>query len=67
MECRPGAARVYRGLGLTALPLDAEGRPLAASAEDAVPAGRYLCCIAERDLHNLLPLLPALSGGRRHG
>ncbi len=61
----PTLLGVYRGLGLTALPLDTDGRPLAASAEGVGPAGQYLCCVAERDLHTLLPLLPALSGGHR--
>ncbi len=61
----PALLWVYRGLGLTAMAFDAGGRPLAAGAEGVPAAGHYLCCVAERDLHNLLPLLPALAGGRR--
>jgi lysylphosphatidylglycerol synthetase-like protein (DUF2156 family) len=55
--------KIYCDLGLTALPLGLDGMPL---PEGQVPAGgprRYLCCVAERDLNVLLPLLPAL--GRR--
>ncbi len=52
--------KVYCDLGLTAIPLGADGLPL---GEGAAGAGRYLCCVAERDLTVLLPLLPDL--GRR--
>jgi phosphatidylglycerol lysyltransferase len=54
-----GLLKVYGDLGLTALPLNELGLP--------APAGRpcvpqmYLCCVAERDLHRLLPLLPELA------
>jgi lysylphosphatidylglycerol synthetase-like protein (DUF2156 family) len=55
--------KIYSDLGLTAVPLGQDGLPL----PEGQPAGpgvrRYLCCVAERDLTILLPLLPAL--GRR--
>jgi uncharacterized membrane protein YbhN (UPF0104 family) len=55
--------KVYGDLGLTALPLGRDGLPC-----DEVPCGgtmapRYLCCVVERDLKVLLPVLPKL--GRR--
>jgi glycosyltransferase 2 family protein len=54
--------RLYADLGLTALPLGPDGLPV---AETEAPASgrRYLCCVAERDLGLLLPLLPRLSSG----
>ncbi len=48
--------KIYGDLGLTALPLGADGLP----TEEASPRALYLCCVAERDLHVLLPLLPVL-------
>ncbi len=57
----PALLKVYNDLGLTALPLGQDGLPL---ADHAPSAGcHYLCCVAERDLGVLLPLLPKL--GRR--
>jgi uncharacterized membrane protein YbhN (UPF0104 family) len=55
----PGLLKIYRDLGLTAVPLGADGLP----AEGETTARGYLCCIAERDLTDLLPVLPSL--GRR--
>jgi hypothetical protein len=61
-----GLLKIYADLGLTALPLGLDGLPLD-PAHPATPCPRgqrhYLCCVAERDLNTLLPLLPAL--GRR--
>jgi phosphatidylglycerol lysyltransferase len=54
----PGMLKIYNDLGLTALPLNADGMP--AEPGCAVPPRHYLCCVAERDLAYLLPLLPAL-------
>jgi len=56
----PDLLRVYADLGLTPLPLGSDGLPL---PQPAVPqrSGRYLCCVAERDLRVLTPLLPALA------
>jgi uncharacterized membrane protein YbhN (UPF0104 family) len=52
--------KIYGSLGLTALPLGADGLPVSgASAMERDPRF-YLCCVAERDLGLLLPLLPAL-------
>ena len=53
----PSLLNVYADLGLSALPLGADGLPC-----DDVQAesGHYLVCVAERDLPALLPLLPGL-------
>ncbi len=51
--------KVYADLGLTPVPLGMDGLP----AEHGTEARQYLCCVAERDLGALLPILPAL--GRR--
>ena len=56
----PGLLKVYADLGLTAFPLGIDGLPMPESAGDGVPASQYLCCIAERDVQALLPLLPSL-------
>ena len=55
--------RVYAGLGLSALPLDAAGMP-SGIAEDPEhsAASAFLVCMAERDLPALLPLLRDLPG-----
>ena len=60
----PEMLKVYCDLGLTALPLGADGLPVSETAAGPPPGRRYLCCVAERDLTLLLPLLPSL--GRRH-
>jgi hypothetical protein len=52
---------VYGDLGLTALPLGADGLPLPESPDRTPEARQYLVCIAERDLTTLLPLLPQLA------
>ena len=56
----PDLLKVYEDLGLTALPLGADGLPLPAGVEIKTATG-YLCCVAERDLKALLPLLPGLA------
>ena len=58
----PGLLKVYADLGLTALPLGADGLPLPEQAGDTPVVSQYLCCVAERDLGLLLPLLPSLAG-----
>ena len=58
----PGLLKVYADLGMTALPLDAAGLPIANDGPGSATAGQYLCCVAERDLPVLLPLLPKLAG-----
>jgi uncharacterized membrane protein YbhN (UPF0104 family) len=53
--------KIYNDIGLTALPLNPDGMP--AEPNDpcfAVPPRYFLCCVAERDLATLLPLLPQL-------
>jgi phosphatidylglycerol lysyltransferase len=55
--------KIYADLGLTALPLGQDGMPLPEGQPAGTGTRRYLCCVAERDLNVLLPLLPAL--GRR--
>ena len=53
---------VYADLGLAALPLGANGLPLEDCEHcDEPNAIQYLVCKAERDLSNLLPLLPKLA------
>lgn len=52
--------KIYGGLGLTALPLGADGLPVSGACATERSARFYLCCVAERDLSLLLPLLPAL-------
>ena len=52
---------VYADLGLAALPLGEDGMPLAETEDAEGPhARRFLVCVAERDLPQLLPLLPGL-------
>lgn len=57
-----GLLRVYGDIGLTALPLAADGSPVLETEELLVndPSRRFLLCMAERDLTSLLPLLPRL-------
>ncbi len=59
----PELLKVYGDLGLTALPLGADGLPLPESDGDAPVAEQYLVCVAERDLEMLLPVLPRLAQG----
>ena len=60
----PGLLKVYEDLGLTALPLGADGLPLPESVGDTPEVAEYLVCVAERDLNTLLPLLPELAGNQ---
>jgi phosphatidylglycerol lysyltransferase len=58
--------KVYADLGLAALPLGADGLPVAdAEDRDGPHATQYLVCKAERDLAILLPLLPKLARAER--
>jgi glycosyltransferase 2 family protein len=57
----PSLLKVYGDLGLTALPLGADGLPLPESPDETPEARQYLVCVAERDLTTLLPLLPRLA------
>lgn len=57
----PALLKVYGDLGLTALPLGADGLPLEESRNEAHDVRQYLVCVAERDLTTLLPLLPQLA------
>ncbi len=59
-----GLLKVYADLGLTALPLGLDGLPLPEQEGDTPAVGQYLCCVAERDLAQLLPLLPGLDEAR---
>lgn len=54
----PGMLKIYNDIGLTALPLAPDGTP--ADPKDATPARHFLCCVAERDLPFLLPVLRSL-------
>lgn len=58
----PNLLKVYGGLGLTALPLGADGLLLPESCGDTPVSELYLCCVAERDLATLIPQLPVLAG-----
>ena len=57
----PTLLKVYGDLGLTAMPLGADGQLLAESADDAPASSHYLCCVAERDLVTLAPQLAKLA------
>jgi len=58
--------KVYADLGLAALPLGADGLPVADAEDRGGPhATQYLVCKAERDLAILLPLLPKLARAER--
>lgn len=55
-----GLLKVYGDIGLTALPLAADGSPML-TVEDPTendPRRQFLVCRAERDLVSLIPLLP---------
>jgi phosphatidylglycerol lysyltransferase len=53
--------KVYGDIGLTAVPLGADGLPLPEGGTETLVAERYLVCMAERDLSALLLLLPRLA------
>jgi phosphatidylglycerol lysyltransferase len=53
--------KVYGDIGLTALPLGADGLPLPETESETPASEQYLVCVAERDLSALLPLLPGLA------
>jgi uncharacterized membrane protein YbhN (UPF0104 family) len=56
--------KVYLDLGLTPLPLGEDLLPEAADPRSP-PRGGYLCCMAERDLDRLLPVLRTLAKAAR--
>ena len=56
--------KIYSDLGLTALPLGSDGMPVDEAQAATGETRRYLCCVIERDLNVLLPLLPALGRPR---
>ena len=60
----PTLLKVYADLGLTPLPLGPDGLPLPEQQGDTPAVCEYLCCVAERDLVWLLPLLPELADER---
>lgn len=57
----PALLKVYGDLGLTAMPLGADGLLLPESHSEAPASIHYLCCVAERDLATLAPQLPVLN------
>ncbi len=59
----PGLLKVYGDIGLTALPLGADGLPLPEAPDETPAACQYLVCVAQRDLTALLSLLPELAQG----
>ncbi len=56
----PTLLKVYGDLGLTALPLGADGLLLGESADSQPDTREYLCCVAERNLVALEPQLQRL-------
>ncbi len=58
----PNMLKLYNELGMTAVPLGADGLPAEAACD--LPARQFLCCVAERDMVELVPKLSAL-GQRR--
>jgi phosphatidylglycerol lysyltransferase len=64
-QAGPDLLRVYGDLGLTALPLGSDGLPLPEASGDTPRTDQYLVCVAERDLAQLLPVLPTLAKGLR--
>ncbi len=61
----PDLLHIYGDLGLAALPLGRDGLPLPETQGEVPTVRHYLCCVAERDLKDLLPMLPTL-GTVRH-
>ena len=59
----PALLKVYGDIGLTALPLGADGLPLPEAPDETPASNQYLVCVAERDLTVLLSLLPELAQG----
>jgi uncharacterized membrane protein YbhN (UPF0104 family) len=57
----PSLLKVYGDLGLTALPLSADGSLLPEGAECSPETKQFLCCVAERDLVTLAPRLSSLA------
>ncbi|MBV8915392.1 MAG: lysylphosphatidylglycerol synthetase family protein [Acetobacteraceae bacterium] len=60
----PALLKVYEDLGLAALPLSPTGELLPDEPENSRRAREYLCCVAERDLALLAPLLSDLGETR---
>lgn len=56
----PQLLKAYNDLGLTALPLDADGRPVAEGSAAARVSREYLVCVVERDYAALSAMLPEL-------
>ena len=61
----PELLKVYGDIGLTALPLGADGLPMPASPSGAPAAWHYLVCAPERDLATLLPDVAEAGRGAR--
>ncbi len=56
----PALLKIYNDLGLTALPLGPDGRPVPEGSAAARASRAYLVCVAERDYPMLRDLLPDL-------
>jgi lysylphosphatidylglycerol synthetase-like protein (DUF2156 family) len=56
----PALLKVYEDLGLAPVPLGRDGQLLPDTAETSEGAREFLCCVAERDLALLAPILSNL-------
>ncbi len=61
----PALLKVYEDLGLAALPLGRDGLLSPEAADTPGDGAAFLCCVAERDLSLLVPLLPQLAERRQ--
>ena len=55
----PGLLKVYADLGMAAFPLAEDGLPLSEMG-DTARTDEFLCCVAEKDVAALMPMLPDL-------
>lgn len=57
----PPLLKIYQDIGLTPVPLGADGLPAEDLPQQGPTSDHYLVCVAERDLKQLLPVLVHLS------
>ena len=56
----PGLLKVYADLGMAAFPLTKDGLPMPETDGEPIAANEFLCCVAEKDVAVLMPMLPSL-------